>query len=304
MLPTYDVLYEQFRPGVLARLGLDPAELVREQPRLVVCSLSGYGQTGPLAARAGHDVNYLARAGLLGAQGPSGGAPALPGFQLADISGGLWSVIAILGALRERDATGRGAHLDIAMSEGTIPFATMSLAAALAGGQVARGDEVLTGGIAPYGIYATRDGRAVSLAALEPKFWMAFAAHVGHAPGLDDLVPGPHQEALQQKLRALFAERTLDDWIAWSREKDCLLEPVLTPEEAIADPHLAAREVFFELASPRGSTRQIRTPVTPRDCAFSPAPAPGEHTRRILAEAGLPSDEIDALFAAKVVRGS
>ena len=302
MLPHYDVLFEQFRPGVLARLGLGPAQLLEEFPRLVICSLTGYGQTGPLKDRAGHDLNYLARAGVLGAQGPADGAPTVPGFQLADISGGLWSVIAILGALRERDRTGKGAHLDIAMSEGTVPFATMSMAAALAGAPGTRGDEVLTGGIAPYATYATKDGRALALAALEPKFWMSFSAHVGVTPSLGDLMPGPHQTELKEKLRAIFVERTLSEWTAWAEGKDCLLEPVLTPDEASRDAHLRARDVFFELASPRGPLPQVRTPVTPRGVVFAPPPRGGEHTRQVLVGAGLSEAEADALIDAKVAR--
>jgi alpha-methylacyl-CoA racemase len=302
MLGHYDVLFEQFRPGVLARLGLAPEALREEHPRLIVCSLTGYGQSGPYAMRAGHDVNYLALSGVLGSQGPTGGVPALPGFQLADISGGLWSIIAILGALLERDRTGRGAHLDVAMSEGTVPFATMTVAAALAGSPVVRGGEVLTGGIAPYGTYATKDDRAVSLAALEPKFWMSFAGHAGLEANLSDLVPGPHQEEVRSRLAALFRQRTLAEWVAWADGKDCLLEPVLTPEEAARDPHLRARGVFFEMQTERGSIPQLRTPVTPRDVGFLPPPRAGEHTRAILADAGLSPAEIDELITAKVAR--
>ncbi len=291
MLGTYDVLFEQFRPGVLARLGLDPVALRAEFPRLVICSLTGYGQTGPLARRAGHDLNYLARAGVLGAQGPESAPPQVPGFQLADVSGGMWCVVAILAALRHRDHTGEGAWLDIAMSEGTIPFATTSFAAALAGEPGPRGAETLTGGIAPYQVYETKDGRAVSLAALEPKFWMAFAAHVGIEATLGDLLAGPHQAETKSRLATLFRTKTLAEWTAWAADKDCLLEPVLTPAEARHDQHLTVRNVFFDV----GGRPQVRTPVTPRDVAFAPPPRHGEHTRAILAEAGLPAETIETL---------
>ncbi len=298
MIGTYDVLFEQFRPGVLARLGLDPHVLRKEHPRLVICSLTGYGQTGPLAKRAGHDLNYLARAGLLGAQGPADARPEVPGFQLADISGGMWSVIGILAALRHRDRTGEGAWLDVAMSEGTLPFATTSFAAACAGEPGVRGDETLTGGIAPYQTYATKDGRAVALAALEPKFWMAFAGHVGLEASMGDLLVGPHQAALKQRLSALFHEKTLDEWTAWAKDKDCLLEPVLSPTEARDDEHLRAREIFFYV----GGIPQWRTPVTPHDVTFAPPPRHGEHTRAVLAEAGVPSATIESLLAAGVAK--
>src|SRR5262249_54956535 len=118
LVASYDVLFDQFRPGVLARLGVGHDVLRAENPRLVICALTGYGQTGTLAQRAGHDIDYLARAGILGGQGPEGGAPQVPGFQLADISGGMWCVIAIQAALAERARTGQGAVLDIAMTDG------------------------------------------------------------------------------------------------------------------------------------------------------------------------------------------
>jgi crotonobetainyl-CoA:carnitine CoA-transferase CaiB-like acyl-CoA transferase len=204
----------------------------------------------------------------------------------------MWCVVAILAALRHRDHTGEGAWLDIAMSEGTIPFATTSFAAALAGEPGVRGGETLTGGIAPYQVYATKDGRAVSLAALEPKFWMAFAAHVGVEATLADLLAGPHQAEIQSRLATLFLTRTLEEWTAWAADKDCLLEPVLTPDEARRDEHLEVRSIFFDL----GGRPQIRTPVTPRDVTFAPPPRHGEHTRAILAEAGLPAETIETLI--------
>ena len=161
LLPQYDVLFEQFRPGVLARLGLGHDALLAENPKLVVCALTGYGQTGPLARRAGHDLNYMARAGLMGLQGPSDGKPQIPAFQLADVSGGLWSVVAILAALRERDRTGKGAILDVAMLDSVVPFATIALSKLLGGELPARGAELLTGGIAPTG-YAVNEPAEVS----------------------------------------------------------------------------------------------------------------------------------------------
>ncbi|HVY48121.1 MAG TPA: CaiB/BaiF CoA-transferase family protein [Minicystis sp.] len=302
LVARYDVLFDQFRPGVLERLGLGHAALRAANPRLVVCALTGYGQTGPLAARAGHDLDYLARAGVLGAQGPADGPPAVPGFQMADVSGGLWCAIAILGALRERDRTGEGALLDVAMADGVLGFASTTLAAALAGLSVRRGDEVLSGGIAPYQTYVAKDGAPMALAALEPKFWMAFSAGVGLEPSMEALVPGPHQAALKARVAEIIGSRTRAEWEAFAAERDCCLEPVLAPEELARDAHLAARGLFFSLATPRGVVPQVRLPVTPRDEAFTPPPRAGEHTREILAEAGLSPAEIDALLASGAAR--
>jgi len=302
LVRSYDVVLEQFRPGVLDRLGIGHATLLEENPRLVVCALTGYGQDGPLAHRAGHDLNYLARAGVLGLQGPAGAPPAVPGFQLADVSGGLYAVIGVMGALTERARTGRGQVVDVAMIETAMPFALFGFGLSFGGASPARGAEAITGGIAPYQTYLTRDGGAMSLAALEPKFWMAFAAGVGHEVQMSDLVPGPHQDELRAKIGALFLTRTRAEWTAYAAEHDCCLEPVLSPEEARTDPHLAARKVFFELPSRWGTIPQLRTPLTPPDRAHAPPPAQGEHTAEIFREGGFADAEIAALRASAAIR--
>ncbi|MFI5299802.1 MAG: CaiB/BaiF CoA transferase family protein [Polyangiales bacterium] len=300
MLDRYDVLVEQFRPGVLARLGL-PIELLRERfPRLVIASLTGYGQDGPLAKRAGHDLNYLARAGILGLQGPIEGAPQAPAFQLADVSGGLWLVIAILAALRSRDATGQGASIDVAMIDSVLPFAVAQLAPLAVGQAPARGGEALTGGIAPYGVYATKDGRFVALGALETKFWQSFCAGVGLESDMSAMMSGPHQAEWKSKLAAIFATRTRDEWAAFGAERDCCLEPVLEPHELRDDAHQAARAQWLTQSTPWGDSLQFKLPVgTPRE---EPAPAMGEHTTAILAEAGLDEAAIAALRSSGAAR--
>ncbi|MBX3217649.1 MAG: CoA transferase [Labilithrix sp.] len=302
LVASYDVVLEQFRPGVLDRLGLSHQTLLEANPRLVVCALTGYGQTGPLAHRAGHDLNYLARAGVLGFQGPTDRPPALPGFQLADVSGGLYAVIGIMGALMEREKTGQGKLVDVAMIETALPFAIAGFGLAFGGQPPARGDEALTGGIAPYQTYATKDGGAMALASLEPKFWIQFCAGIGRDVDMSDLVPGPHQAALKAHLAGVFAEKTREEWVAFAGERDCCLEPVLTPDEARRDPHLAARNVFFELASPWGAIPQMRTPLTSLDRVHTPPPRQGEHTDAVLGDAGFSDDEIATLRAAGAVR--
>ena len=286
LLPRYDVLLEQFRPGVLDRLGLSHGSLVEKNPRLVVCALTGYGQDGPLAHRAGHDLNYLARAGVLGFQGPAGAPPQLPGFQLADVSGGLWSVIGILGALHERARTGKGSVVDISMVESALGFAAAGFGALLGGATLSRGEDALTGGLAGYATYATKDGQAMSLGALEPKFWLQFCAGVGLPGDMAGMMPGPHQPELKAKVAAIFLTKTRAEWEAFAKERDCCLEQVLTPEEATKDPHLAARGVFFETPSPWGALKQFRTPLTPKGRAHAPPPRSGEHTDAMLREAG------------------
>jgi crotonobetainyl-CoA:carnitine CoA-transferase CaiB-like acyl-CoA transferase len=263
--------------------------------------LTGYGQSGSRAAKAGHDLNYIARAGLLGLMGPEDQTPRVPGFQVADIGGGLFAVIAILAALRERDKTGEGSVLDMALSEAAIPFATAALSSVLAGERVARGADVLTGGVAAYNTYATKDGGFVALAALEPKFLQRFCDGVGLACHAMALVPGAHQEDLKHEFRAVFAAKTRDEWARFGDQHDCCLEPVLAPAELLDDIDFRRSGVFF-----RGTTKDelesFRTPVTPRDVALGTAPRRGEHAHAILGDAGFSADEVERLREAGIVR--
>ncbi|MEM9195188.1 MAG: CaiB/BaiF CoA-transferase family protein [Myxococcota bacterium] len=284
---SYDVLVESFRPGVMARLGLGYEALRARNPRLVYCAISGYGQDGPLRDRAGHDLNYLARAGVLGLSGPEDDVPQVPPVQIADIGGGgLYAVIGILAALEARHRTGEGRMVDVSMCEGALSFAVFGLMNHVSGFSFPRGQDPLAGGIAPYGTYATRDGRAVALAALEPKFWGAFCAGVGIDPDPMALMPGPHQAEWKARLRGVFAGEDLAHWVAFSEANDCCLEPVLTPSEVRTDPQHVARKVFVG-ADP--STP--RTPVAPT-AAAAPAPTQGEHTEVVLREAGLSEAQI------------
>jgi alpha-methylacyl-CoA racemase len=299
---SYDVLFEQFRPGVLDRLGLGYDALRAANSRLIICALTGYGQTGPLAHRAGHDLNYLARSGVLGAQGPAGGPPQVPGFQLADVSGGMWCVIAILAALAERDRTGEGRVLDVAMVDGVLGFAPTAIGAALAGVGQQRGEEGLTGGLAPYNTYTSKDGHPMTLAALEPKFWISFCQGVGIEPQMDALMPGHHQAALKDRVGEIFRGKTRDEWVEFAAKHDCMVEPVVETLSITEDPHLQARRLFFDLPSAHGPLPQVRTPVTPKDTAFSLPPRQGEHTRAILRDAGFSDAEVDELVRSGAAR--
>src|SRR3954469_197007 len=286
-----DVLVEGFRPGVLDKLGCGPRALVEENPRLVVCSLTGYGQDGPWAGRAGHDIGYVALAGVLARNG-LGEAPVLPGVQIADFAGGsLQAVIGILAALYERERTGRGRALDISMCEGAMQFLIPHLGA-LAAGQPpqARGDDLLSGSRPCYRVYACSDGAAVALGALEPKFWSAFCA----------AVPKPHWESrgfdpsLVQEVDALFGTASRDQWVSRLQAADCCLEPVLEPEEVRAHPQHRARGAFL----PDGNLRSQPALSPP---AAGRAPRLGEHSIEVLREHGLSGEEIEALRADRAI---
>jgi crotonobetainyl-CoA:carnitine CoA-transferase CaiB-like acyl-CoA transferase len=243
--------------------------------------------------RAGPDIDYLARAGILGFQGPADGAPQLPGFQLADVSGGLWCVIGILAALAERQKTGQGQVLDVSMTEAAMPFGIVSLAGLFAGEAQKRGDGVLTGGIAAYNVYATKDGKHMALGALEPKFWLTFAAAVGLPRDAMGIAPGDHQRDLKKKVQEIFASRTRTEWEAFAKEHDCCLEPVLEPGELQGDPQHTERGMFFG--------KNLKLPLCEAAVRLEP-PRAGEHTDAILREGGLDEAAIAALRQSGAIR--
>jgi crotonobetainyl-CoA:carnitine CoA-transferase CaiB-like acyl-CoA transferase len=239
-----DAVIESFRPGVLDRLGIGFEALRRENPGVVVCSISGYGQDGPYALRAGHDLDYLAVSGVLAANGPPQ-APGQPGVQVADLGGGAWPAVAgILAALVGRTRTRAGAHVDVSMTEGALAMLALPLGIAWGrGSPIARGRELLDGGAACYGVYRTKDGRHVALGALEPKFFSTFCAAVGR-PGLAERQQDDPQDALRAELAAIFAARTRDEWAAFAQANDVCLEPVLEGDEPRDHPQLRARGAF------------------------------------------------------------
>ena len=293
-----DVVVESFRPGVMDKLGLGYAALAAANPKIVLCSISGFGQTGPYVHRAGHDIGYLAIAGVLAMGGQAGGAPMMPGVQIADLAGGaLWGATAILGALVGRHRTGKGAHLDISMTEGALALLAAELGNLDCGLRATRGRARLNGGFACYGIYRTRDDRYLAVGALEPKFWLALNQAIGRKPDVMELLSSAeHQDAVRAELGAIFATKTAAEWTELLGKYDCCVELVTELHELPEHPLHRAREVFFTIdgGAGVGPVQQVRTPIgTPR----SPRPPPrqGEHTREVLAEAGLSDAEIAAL---------
>jgi crotonobetainyl-CoA:carnitine CoA-transferase CaiB-like acyl-CoA transferase len=235
-----DVVVESFRPGVLDRLGLGPAALLQRKPSLIIASLSGYGQTSSKRGDAGHDLNYVARAGLLAGQGPADGPPAQPALQVADLAGGAWpAAVGVLAALRERDRTGVGRHLDLSLTRGALAMASFQLAVADAGPPEPRGGGMLSGGLPCYRVYAAADGW-LAVGALEPHFFAALCAAVGR-PELAayGLTPGPDGERVAAELGAVLRTRTRAEWQAALAGLDTCCEPVATLAEALADPDLA-----------------------------------------------------------------
>ncbi len=280
-----DVVLETFRPGVMARLGLDADSLRARNPALILCAISAYGQDGPLVTRAGHDLNCVARSGALDQLGHADGPPMVPGVQLADLGSGLYAALGIVSALLRRERTGQGASLDISMTEAALSFVAPLITGVAATGQAPqRGAEQLSGGAPAYQLYETLDGGFIAVGALEPKFWLKLLDAIG-APelGLDGVDTGPPGQLARAKLAAIFKQRTRDDWDALLAPLDVCCEPVLRPDEVLDSALMRARDAFFTLA---GATH-TRTPITARDMAHRAPPGLGEHTDEVLTSLGV-----------------
>jgi len=302
-----DVVLEGFRPGVMARLGLDYRSLQAINPRLVYCAVSGYGDHGPRALRAGHDINYLALGGILSHSGRQ--HPTLSGVQIADLGGGgLLAAFSIVMALLVRERQGEGQYLDISMLDGSLLWNCLRWGKYLADGEIPRpGDDMLNHGFACYNLYETRDGRYMALGAIEPQFWESFCAAAAHPEWLraNYFEPGPHQEDLKEAVAGLFREKTQAEWVALLSQHDCCCEPVLNLDEAMNDSQTRARQMVVDLVHESwGAYRQLgiapkfsRTPGTLR----SHAPELGEHTEAILQELGYAAEQIGELRRQGVV---
>lgn len=261
LIEKADILIEQFRPGVMARLGFGFEAMRAVNPRLIYCSISGYGQEGPRAFEAGHDINYQAIGGLLGQSLKRGEPAPLPPTLVADIAGGAMpAVLNILLALRERDRSGQGCHLDIAMTDAMPTFAWYGLAQGQASGRYPQGGEgLLTGGSPRYGLYATADGWFLAVGALEEKFWAIFSAAIGLDEALRD--DRRQEEATRAAVAALVGAQPAEHWRGLLEPLDCCCTVVRTLEEALADPQLTARGLLDRQAEEPGGRRIVSTPL-------------------------------------------
>ncbi len=262
LVEVVDVVVESFRPGVLDRLGLGADVLMERNAALIVCSLSGYGQAGPFASVPGHDINYMARSGVLSLFGPANGPPPPPGVQVADIGGGLHGAVAILAALYQRHTTGRGRRLDISLCNSAASFGMFEHARRV-GDKESRGSGILTGGRPGYRVYETQDGEFMALGALEPKFFNAFCKRAGceHLVG-KGMTMGEEGAETMAQLETIFASHTRDEWVGLLSGCDCCCEPVLSPEEAATETGLPTVSVAgneflaVDLGAPCGARHQ------------------------------------------------
>jgi alpha-methylacyl-CoA racemase len=308
LVREHDVLLESFRPGVMERLGIGYETLRAENPGLVYCAITGYGQDGPYTERSGHDMNYLGLNGLLGLSGDAGGPPVQPAGQIADLGGGaLMAAFGILAALRERERSGEGQLVDVSMFDGSLSWLALVAGQYLADGAVPRrGGLPLAGGLLCYRPYACSDGW-VTLGALEPKFWQEWCRGVGREDLVEMQFEPPGSEA-HAEVERIFLERTRDEWQAFASEHDCCLEPVLGLDEALDSELVRAREMVLRLEQPGAASgvRLLGVPVklsrTPGAPA-GPGPALGEHTREVLSALGYSEDEVASLLEGGAVGG-
>jgi crotonobetainyl-CoA:carnitine CoA-transferase CaiB-like acyl-CoA transferase len=290
---TADIVIESFRPNVMTRLGIGYEHLSSFNKRLIYAALSGYGQSGPYAEVAGHDINYIAMSGLLELISPAGGIPVIPEIQLADVAAGsLQIVIGILLALQEREKTGRGQRVDVSMVGGMTDLLALPLAALRARGCVLkRGKELLSGAYACYNVYRAKDDRWLTVGALEPKFWANLCGQLQCEELIaDQFSPEPRQCRIKQKLACIFMARTAEEWFTLLRDRDCCVTPLRTLREAVADGQFKKEAPSIGLARTAGVVAQGR------------APSIGEHTSEVLARCGVSTSELQALQDAEVIQ--
>ena len=299
-----DVLIEGFRPGVAERLGLGPADCQARNPRLVYGRMTGFGQTGPLAHAAGHDLNYIALTGALDAIGPAGGAPVPPLNLVGDYGGGaLYLAFGLMSALFERQTSGRGQVVDAAMVDGAASLMSMFHGLRAAGGWPGpRGGNLLDGGAPFYGVYETADGKHVSIGSLEPKFYAEMVRRLGLDEKFLRLQGDASQwPALREAIAAAVRTRTRDEWSALLEGADVCFAPVLNLAEVHLHPHAVARGTYVEVA---GVVQPGPAPRFDRSVPDRPRPAPeiGAHTAEVLAECGFTAEDLSGLKAAGVIR--
>jgi alpha-methylacyl-CoA racemase len=308
LLDTSQVVIEQFRPGVMERLGLGAEVLRARNPKLVTCSLSGFGQTGPWRDLVAHDPNYLALAGVLDLIGEKDGPPAMSGLTVADITGALMATVGILLGVRNSERNGFGDTIDLSMFDGVVAAAVTAASAYLGSGRApARGRERHTGGIPASGVYQAADGRYVAICAIEPHFW----ANLCRALSREDWLPhafagGDKGAEIQIELAAIFRTRSRDAWFQSLASLDTCLTPVLSIDETLESEHAKARGLVVAHEHPdAGPTRLLANPIRLRDhpavVRFGAA-ALGEHSQQILSDLGYASEAIAALAADGAIR--
>lgn len=307
LVKEYDIVVDQFRPGVMDRLGVGYEALRAVNPGVIFCSITGYGQTGPYKDRAGHDLNYLSIAGITGYNGRRSSGPAPINVQVADVAGGSYhSVMAILAAVVHRQQTGEGQFIDVSMTDAAFSMHALTAPPALVGGVEPVVEETQLNGGSFYDCYETSDGRYLSVGGLEPQFFGQFVTALGHPEwnGRGLAMNVDLQRTLKKEIAAVMITRSYAEWCEVFAALDCCVEPVLTFSEACQHPHILARDLIVDVKTDSGTQKQLASPVKfsqtrPRyDYA---GVALGRHTREVLEGAGMSAEQIDTLMKAGTV---
>jgi crotonobetainyl-CoA:carnitine CoA-transferase CaiB-like acyl-CoA transferase len=296
-----DVVIEGFRPGVVHRLGVDYEAVRQCNPRIIYCSISGYGQTGPLRNRVGHDVNYLSNAGVLDLIGEKG-RPVIPGVQIADIAGGsMNAAVGILLALFAREKIGKGQYIDISMTDGVVGLLTLpNYFSMLTRQRQLAGDMLLSHRYGCYNTYETADGRFISIGAVENRFWKKLCEHLNRPNYISLQYNEKKKEEIIQDLREIFLTQSLDAWSAELAELEVCFAAVRNMEEVLTDPLFRDREMVHCYTGENGEKRYgfgipVKLSETPGTLRSLPGKF-GEQTRKILEETGYSAEQIDQFF--------
>jgi crotonobetainyl-CoA:carnitine CoA-transferase CaiB-like acyl-CoA transferase len=298
LVKACDVVIEGFRPGVVRRLGVDYDSVKAVNPAVIYCAISGYGQTGPLRDRAGHDVNYLALSGLLNLMGASDRPPSIPGVQIADMAGGgMNAAIGILLALLARERTGRGQYIDISMTDGCVALLPLVLYFyQLSGQEPVRGNALLAHRYACYNTYETADARFISIGALEHRFWEQLCSRLGLAEFVSLQYDETHREEITARLRAVFKQKTLAQWESALEGLDVCWAPVRNLKEVLEEPPFRERGMIVETTDPEGRPMPaIGLPVNLSETPGAirrPTVGFGHSTTTLLEELGYSEDDI------------
>lgn len=302
LVKEYDIVLEQFRPGVMEKLGLGYEDLKAVYPKLIYCSLTGYGQTGPLRDAAGHDINYMSRSGIISQAGRRESGPSLMNFQIADIAvGSMNSVIGILAAVNYRKNTGKGQYIDVAMMDGCVPFNSLDGAGFLVSGkEPKREGERLNGGCI-YDFYETKDGEYLSVGSLEPQFWSRFCTAIGREDLIEGTVYPPNIDEVKAEIRGILKTKTRDEWVEVFSHYDACVQPVLNLKEALLeDEQVKEREMVVDVKLPLHedvSVKQLATAVKLSECPceykFAGYPT-GYHTKEVIEQLGMDYAELKA----------
>lgn len=298
LLERYDVLIEQFRPGIMAKLGLGFDDLAPRYPSLIYCSLTGYGQTGPMKDRAGHDINYLSLSGLMGYAGRKYEGPVPMPLQIADVaSGSNNAVIAILAAVFSRSRSGKGQYLDISMTDGAFAFNALAAAAYLVSGEEPTREGFILNGGSLYDFYKTADGHYLSFGGLEPQFFAAFCNAIGRPDWIAGGVAPPDCAGVKEEVRKIIKSKTRREWKEIFDKTDACVEPVLSLSEALDSELVRERQLTTDVVLPDGST--VRQPASPFKFSATPpvygktGVKAGSHNREVLLELGYSEEEIN-----------